>query len=123
MIIFDPDNLVHPKFIEILNGYYNKGYKAVQGNLYAKNTDNSYEKMDSIGVVFNNFIDRDIHFELNLSVNTWGCGISVKTDIYCTVKFDERSLTGGFDKHLQAQIAKKFLFWHMQKKRSFMTKK
>jgi cellulose synthase/poly-beta-1,6-N-acetylglucosamine synthase-like glycosyltransferase len=49
MLLFDPDNLVHPKFLEIMNAYYNKGYKAAQGNLYSKNIEGAYEKMDSVG--------------------------------------------------------------------------
>ena len=36
LVIFDPDNLVHPRYLEILNTWYNRGYLAVQGNLRQK---------------------------------------------------------------------------------------
>src|ERR1700743_1239050 len=39
LVIFDPDNLVHPKFLQVANAWYNRGYRAVQGNLFSKNLD------------------------------------------------------------------------------------
>lgn len=107
MVIFDPDNLVQARFLEVLNIYYNKGFEAVQGNLQPKNTQNIYEKIDTVGMVFYNFIDRDVRSQLNLSVSIWGCGISVKTKIYKAFKYTDKSINGGFDKSLQAQLAKK----------------
>ena len=106
MVIFDPDNLVHPRFLEVMNLYYNQGYKAVQGNMQSKAAHTLYEKIDSIGAVFNNFIDREMRDELALSVNTWGCGISLKKQVYEEIRYDERSTFGGFDKHLQSEVIK-----------------
>jgi cellulose synthase/poly-beta-1,6-N-acetylglucosamine synthase-like glycosyltransferase len=106
LVIFDPDNLVHPQFLEILNTWYNKGYKAVQGNLGSKNMDGNYEKMDNVGVIFNNFIDRDSRVLLGLSGNIWGCGVSVDRKLYEKIIYDSRSQVGGFDKRMQAEIAK-----------------
>ena len=106
LVIFDPDNLVHPKFFEVMNAYYNKGYKAVQGNLQSKNTQGKYAKIDTVGILFNTFIDRDIRSELNLSVSIWGCGISVYTDVYKKISYDGKSEMGGFDKKMQAEIVK-----------------
>ena len=105
MVIFDPDNLVHPQFLEKLNQYYAAGYKAVQGNLYSKNYSGTYEIMDSLGVIFYNFIDRDVRSLLGLSVNIWGCGVSVLCDVYRKICYDSKSNMGGFDKHMQAEIA------------------
>jgi glycosyl transferase family 2 len=106
LVIFDPDNLVHPKFLEILNAYYNKGYKAVQGNLQSKNTEGKYAKIDTIGIIFNTFIDRDIRSELGLCVSIWGCGVSVDANVYRKINYDSRSQMGGFDKKMQAEIVK-----------------
>lgn len=106
LVIFDPDNLVHPRFLEILNGWYNRGYKAVQGNLSSKNAVGAYEKMDNIGAIFNNFIDRDSRSALGLSVNIWGTGVSVDRGLYQKIIYDARSQVGGFDKRMQAEIAK-----------------
>src|ERR1700722_18994779 len=39
LVIFDPDNLVHPDFLRTLNAWYNKGFQAVQGNLQSKNNE------------------------------------------------------------------------------------
>lgn len=107
MVIFDPDNLVHPRFLEVLNTYYNQGCEAVQANMQAKNADTLYEKIDSVGALFNNFIDREVRNELQLSVNTWGCGISLKKELYEKIRYDKRSVFGGFDKHLQAEMIKR----------------
>lgn len=106
MVIFDPDNLVHNRFLEVLNRYYNKGYEAVQANMLAKNADTLYERIDSVGAIFNNFVDREVRNELNLSVNTWGCGVSVKRAVYEKIRYDQRSTFGGFDKYLQSEIVK-----------------
>lgn len=106
LVIFDPDNLVHPLYLTTLNAWYNKGYLAVQGSLHAKNIAGKYEKIDGLGVLFNNFIDRDMRSVLGVSVNIWGCGISVNRRIYQKIIYDERSRTGGFDKHMQIEIAR-----------------
>jgi hypothetical protein len=107
LVIFDPDNLVHSKFLETLNLYYNKGYKAVQGNLYPKNTEGTYAKIDTIGMIFNNFIDRDVRSELGLHVTILGCGISVDVNVYRKIIYNQKSQMGGFDKIMQAEIVKK----------------
>ncbi|HEX9511023.1 MAG TPA: glycosyltransferase family 2 protein [Puia sp.] len=106
LVIFDPDNLVHPRFLEVLNSWYNRGYKAVQGNLSSKNTEGTYEQMDSIGALFNTFIDRDSRTALGLSVNIWGTGVSVDRKLYEKIIYDSKSQVGGFDKRMQAEIAK-----------------
>ncbi len=107
LVIFDPDNLVHPRFLQVLNEWYNRGYRAVQGNLSSKNTEGAYEKMDSIGAIFNTFIDRDSRTALGLSVNIWGTGVSVDRKLYQEIVYDSRSQVGGFDKRMQAEIAKR----------------
>jgi glycosyltransferase involved in cell wall biosynthesis len=106
LVIFDPDNLVHPGFLTALNTWYNKGYLAVQGSLHSKNTGGAYEKMDGAGALFNNFMDRDMRSLLGFSVNIWGCGISVDSQIYKKIIYNEKSRTGGFDKQMQVEIAK-----------------
>ena len=104
MIIFDPDNLLHPTFLEVMNNYYNAGYKAVQANLNPKSISGMYEKMDNAGATFYSFIDRTARKALGLSVNMWGCGVSVLTDVYLNIKYNDKSNMGGFDKHMQAEI-------------------
>jgi cellulose synthase/poly-beta-1,6-N-acetylglucosamine synthase-like glycosyltransferase len=105
LVIFDPDNLVHPDFLRTMNAWYNKGYQAVQGSLQAKNKEGVYAKLDSLGVLMGNFLERDIRSMLGLSVTIWGCGVSVKKEVFQKIIFDSKSRMGGFDKHMQAEIA------------------
>lgn len=104
MIIFDPDNLLHPSFLEVMNNYYNAGYKAVQANLNPKSISSMYEQMDNAGATFYSFLDRTARTALGVSVNMWGCGVSVLTEVYSTIKYNNKSNMGGFDKHMQAEI-------------------
>jgi cellulose synthase/poly-beta-1,6-N-acetylglucosamine synthase-like glycosyltransferase len=106
MVLFDPDNLLHPEFLEKLNAHYNKGYLAVQGNLLSKTIDGTYEKMDNVGMLFYNFIDRTARKAMDLSVNIWGCGVSVRLDVFKKIRFSHKSNMGGFDKFMQAEIVK-----------------
>lgn len=106
LVLFDPDNLIHHSFLHELNKFYNKGYKAVQGNLFPKNVKGRYAKVDSVGLVFYNFVDREVRALLGMSVNIWGCGISVMKDVYLNILYDDKSTLGGFDKHMQAGIVK-----------------
>lgn len=107
LVIFDPDNLAHPDFLGTLNTWYNMGYEAVQGNLQSKNNEGIYAKLDSLGVLMGNFVEREARSMLGLSVNIWGCGVSVKKEVYEKIIYDAKSRTGGFDKHMQTEIARK----------------
>jgi cellulose synthase/poly-beta-1,6-N-acetylglucosamine synthase-like glycosyltransferase len=106
LVIFDPDNLVHPDFLMVSNAWYNKGYLAVQGKLQSKNTDGPYARIDSLGNTLSNFTDREMRSLLGLSSCVWGCGISVHKSVFNNITFDDKSKTGGFDKHMQVDIAK-----------------
>ena len=105
LVIFDPDNLVHPAFLFVINQYFQRGYKAVQGFLKPKNTDSVYARLDSIGDIFYNFTEREIRMELGLSSTIWGLGIAIKTDLYKQIVYDNH--LGGFDKRMQAYLAEK----------------
>lgn len=104
MVILDADNLVHPNYLEVLNGYFKQGYQAVQTNLMAKNLNNAYARMDAAGNYFYNFIDRKVRMDFGLSANIWGLGIAMRTDLYRSVIY--RNFLGGFDKKIQADIVK-----------------
>lgn len=104
LIILDADNLVHPDYLSVLNKYFNKGYRAVQTNMLAKNNDSIYAKLDAAGNYFSNFVDRRMRMELGLSANIWGLGIAIETALYKEVIY--RNFLGGFDKKIQADIVK-----------------
>lgn len=104
MIILDADNLLHPDYLEVLNRYFNKGYRAVQTNMLAKNNDSVYAQLDAAGNYFSNFVDRRMRMEMGLSANIWGLGIAIETALYRQVIY--RNFLGGFDKKIQADIVK-----------------
>lgn len=105
MIILDADNLLHPLFLETMNNYFRKGYRAVQADFKPKNTDSHFARMDAIGDVFNFFVEREMRMELGLSAAIWGSGIAVDLDLYREVEYS--SHLGGFDKKLQAHLLRR----------------
>lgn len=105
LIIFDADNLAHPDYLQVLNNYFNRGYKAVQTNMQAKNNDTVYARLDAAGNLYNNFVDRRVRMELGLSANIWGLGIAITTELYKQVVYQH--FLGGFDKKIQADIVKR----------------
>lgn len=104
LIILDADNLLHPEYLTVLNGYFNNGYRAVQTNMLAKNNDSVFAKLDAAGNYFSNFIDRRMRMEMGLSANIWGLGIAIETSLYKEVIY--QNFLGGFDKKIQADIVK-----------------
>ncbi|WP_341836301.1 glycosyltransferase [Chitinophaga pollutisoli] len=104
IVILDADNLLHPDYLQVLNGYFAKGYRAVQTNMLAKNTDSAYACLDAAGNYFYNFIDRRMRMELGCSANIWGLGIAMELSLYRSIIY--RNFLGGFDKKIQADIVK-----------------
>lgn len=102
MMIFDSDNLIHPGFLETMNNYFRKGFRAVQADFRAKNTDTVYARMDAIGDAFNFFVEREMRMELGLSAAIWGSGIAIDLSLYKEVIYN--NFLGGFDKKLQAHL-------------------
>jgi cellulose synthase/poly-beta-1,6-N-acetylglucosamine synthase-like glycosyltransferase len=105
LIIFDSDNLVHPDYLKNLNVYFQHGFKVVQTHMLSKNIDSVYARLDSIGHIYNNFLERQVKMELGLSSAILGLGISIDLDLYKEI-FYKDSL-GGFDKRLQIQLVQK----------------
>ena len=102
VIILDSDNLLHPRFLAVMNDYFRKGYKVVQCDFKPKNTDSVFARMDAIGDMFNFFIERQSRAWMGLSSAIWGSGVAVDLDLYREVKYS--SMLGGFDKKLQAHL-------------------
>jgi cellulose synthase/poly-beta-1,6-N-acetylglucosamine synthase-like glycosyltransferase len=102
MVVFDSDNLVHPDYLKRLNGYFCCGFKAVQTHMLSKNTETVYARLDSIGHIYNTFVERQSRMELGLSSSILGLGIAIDTNLYKQVMY--KDALGGFDKKLQADI-------------------
>jgi len=73
--------------------------------MLSKNIDSVYAKLDSMGHVYNTFIERQARMELGLSSCILGLGIAIKTGLYREVMY--KDTLGGFDKKLQAEIVKR----------------
>lgn len=104
IVIFDSDNLMHPRYFEYLNKYFQQGYRAVQTHMLSKNSATIYSKLDSIGHIYYTFLDRQVRMELGLSSCTLGLGIAVEKKLYLDILY--RDTLGGFDKKMQADIVK-----------------
>lgn len=102
LVVFDSDNLVHPQYFEKLSQYFRRGFRAVQTHMLSKNSDTIFAKLDSIGHVYNTFVERQAKMELGLSSSILGLGIAIETDLYRQVMYKDG--LGGFDKKLQADI-------------------
>lgn len=102
LVVFDSDNLVHPQYLEKLATYFRRGFRAVQTHMLSKNTDTIFAKLDSIGHIYNTFVERQSKMELGLSSSILGLGIAIETDLYRQVMYKDG--LGGFDKKLQADI-------------------
>lgn len=105
LIIFDSDNLVHPKYLSTLNSYFQRGFRAVQTHMLSKNIDSTYAKLDSVGHIYHTFLERQIKMDLGLTSAILGLGIAIDIDLYDEIMYS--SQLGGFDKKLQVQLAKK----------------
>ncbi len=105
LIIFDSDNLVHPKYLSTLNNYFQRGFRAVQTHMLSKNIDSTYAKLDSVGHIYHTFLERQIKMDLGLTSAILGLGIAIDLNLYNEIMYTNQ--LGGFDKKLQVQLAKK----------------
>jgi len=104
VVIFDSDNLVHPKYFEVLNGYFQAGYRSVQTHMLSKNVDSVYARLDSMGNVYNTFVEREARMDVGISSSILGLGIAVDKDLYGKVLYEDH--LGGFDKKLQSFLVR-----------------
>ncbi len=82
IVIFDADNLAHPKFLEELNKYANADYRCIQGQRMAKNLDTTYAALDSLGEHYKNYTERYVPHLLGCSAVISGSGMATETGLY-----------------------------------------
>lgn len=107
LTIIDSDNLLDPEYLNRLNPWFNKGFKAVQGIREAKNLDTTYACLDAARDIYYHFYDGKVLFGAGSSATLAGSGMAFTTALYreCLEHLD---ITGaGFDKVLQAAILKR----------------
>lgn len=105
VIILDSDNLIHPRFLEVMNAHFRKGYRVVQADFKPKNVDTVYARLDAIGDLYNFFLDREARMRLGISSSIWGSGVAIDFDLYNEVEYT--SFLGGFDKKMQAHLVQR----------------
>ncbi len=105
LIIFDSDNLVHPDYLHNLNYYFLDGYRAVQTHMLSKNYGSTYARLDSVGHIYNTFVEREAKMRLGLSSAILGLGIAIDLNLYREIFYN--NALGGFDKKLQIQLVQK----------------
>ena len=105
LIILDSDNLIHPRFLEVMNNHFRKGYRVVQADFKPKNIDTVYARMDAIGDLYNFFLDREARMRLGVSSSIWGSGVAIDCALYNEVTYT--TSLGGFDKKLQAHLVQR----------------
>lgn len=105
LIIFDSDNLVHPDYLKNLNNYFQSGFRVVQTHMLSKNTESVYARLDSIGHIYNTFVERQAKMEWGLSSAILGLGIAIDLNLYKEIFY--KDALGGFDKKLQIQLVQK----------------
>ncbi len=82
IVVFDADNLAHPKFLEEINRYANAGHLCIQGQRTAKNLDSTFAALDSMGEHYKNYIERQVPYLLGGSAVISGSGMATETALY-----------------------------------------
>jgi cellulose synthase/poly-beta-1,6-N-acetylglucosamine synthase-like glycosyltransferase len=88
-VIWDADNLAHPRFLEIMTAYANAGEKAIQGQRTAKNHDTAIAGADSLGEYYKNYIERQVPPLLGSSTVISGSGMAVERTLYDAYLYGE----------------------------------
>ena len=96
IVIWDADNLAHPKFLEIMNAYASAGFEAIQGQRTAKNTDNKIAAADALGEYYKNYIERYLPPRIGSSSVISGSGMAVETELYKSYLYGEAIQKGQY---------------------------
>ena len=96
IVIWDADNLAHPKFLEIMNTYASAGFEAIQGQRTAKNTDNKIAAADALGEYYKNYIERYLPPRIGSSAVISGSGMAVETELYKSYLYGEAIQKGQY---------------------------
>lgn len=81
-VVFDADNLAHPRFFEEMLPYVQAGFLCIQGQRTAKNLDTTYAALDSLGEHYKNYLERFVPYRLGGSAVISGSGMATETGVY-----------------------------------------
>ncbi len=82
IVVFDADNLAHPRYLETINQYIKAGHTCIQGQRKAKNLDSTYAALDSMGEHYKNYIERQAPYLLGGSAVISGSGMATEAALY-----------------------------------------
>lgn len=107
LTIIDSDNLVDPQYLNVINEWLAKGFKAVQGLRSAKNIDTLYAGLDAARDMYYHFYDGQLLFNAGSSATLAGSGMAFNVNLYKEC-LEHLNIEGaGFDKVLQFEIVKR----------------
>ncbi len=95
VVVFDPDNLAVPDFLNEIDNYLRAGYIAVQGKRTAKNLDTVYACLDAAGEFYYNHTQRFVPFVLGSSATIAGSGMAIEATFYQDFLQHELELSKG----------------------------
>ena len=104
--IIDSDNLLHAEYINEMNLFFKRGYKAVQGVRKARNLDTIYARLDEASDIYYRYVDRKLSFEGGSSATLAGSGMAFDADTYKDAIKNIQISGAGFDKLLQYYLVK-----------------
>ncbi|TWI95528.1 cellulose synthase/poly-beta-1,6-N-acetylglucosamine synthase-like glycosyltransferase [Mucilaginibacter frigoritolerans] len=104
-LVLDADNVCAKDFLLRMNEALQSGYRVVQGQRVAKNTDTNYALLDAISEGINNHIFRKGHRALGLSCAIIGSGMALEFDLFKAI-MPEITAVGGFDKEMELRLLK-----------------
>lgn len=102
-VILDADNVMKANFLELVNRYYNEGWRAIQGQRVAKNNNTPFAVLDGISEGISNHINRAGATALGLSSPIIGSGMAYDFKLFREIMASITSV-GGFDKELQVRV-------------------
>ncbi|NCC73347.1 MAG: glycosyltransferase [Sphingobacteriia bacterium] len=104
-VVFDADNVAAGDYLLRMNSAFNRGFKVVQGQRTAKNTDTPMALLDAISEAINNHIFRKGHRVLGLSSAIIGSGMGLDFNLYKSLMAKIKAI-GGFDKEMELNLLK-----------------
>ena len=103
VIIFDADNLAHPKFLAHMNDHMAGGEKIIQGYIESKNPEDSWvASAFSLGFWVANRLLQLSRYNWGVSTSLFGTGMCISCDIIHELGWSSTSLTEDLEFSMEA---------------------
>lgn len=107
-LILDADNICATDCLYQLNNVLDAGFKVVQGQRVAKNTNTAFAMLDAVSEGINNHIFRKGHRAVGLSCAIIGSGVALNYALFKSIMPDITAV-GGFDKEMELRLLKQHI--------------